>query len=166
MQKCLHCGASKKNKPCIDTWARGKPFWFANWPWQIFLPWTWNWYKLRETCEWNTKFRSEIPTGKSRPPFQIFHFFLGIFQWDEPMKRVPFTADRKFRKFWLNGKRPISQLLRTQTPLCAQRKTGFAKLCSPLSPSQGSLRFVISRVSRSPLCEKRKNEANKEEADM
>ena len=125
MQKCFHCGASKKTNR-IDTWARAKPFWFANWPWQIFLPWTWNWYKLRETCEWNTKFRSEIPTGKSRPPFQIFHFFLGIFQWDEPMKRVPFTANRKFRKFWLNGKRPISQLLRTQTPLCAQRKTGFA----------------------------------------
>ena len=39
-------------------------------------------------------------------------------------------------------------------------------LCSPLSPSQGSLRFGISRVSRSPLCAKRKNEANKEEADM
>ena len=40
------------------------------------------------------------------------------------------------------------------------------RLCSPLSPSQGSLRFGISRVSRSPLCAKRKNEANKEEADM
>ena len=67
--KVLPLWGQQKNKPRIVTWARGKPFWFANWPWQIFLPWTWNWYKLRETCKWNTKFRLEIPTGKAGPPF-------------------------------------------------------------------------------------------------
>ena len=60
----------QENKPRIDTWAQGKPLCLANcWPWQIFLPWTWNWSKLRERCQWNTKFRSEIPTGKTGPPF-------------------------------------------------------------------------------------------------
>ena len=65
----------QKTKPCIDTWDWEKPFWFANWPWQIFLSWTWNWYKLRETCKWNTKFRSEIPTGKPAHLFRLSTFF-------------------------------------------------------------------------------------------
>ena len=38
----------------------------------------------------------EIPLGNSNrengPTFLDFPLFLGIFQWDEPMKRVPFTA--------------------------------------------------------------------------
>ena len=88
----------QKNKLCTGSWvkARGKPFCFANWPWQIFFPWTWNWYKLRETCKWNVKFRSERSNRVSGPTFLDFPPFLGIFQWDEPTKRVSFTAEPKF----------------------------------------------------------------------
>ena len=39
--------------------------------------------------------------------FLDFPLFLGIFQWEEPTKRVPFTAEPEIRKFWLNGKRPV-----------------------------------------------------------
>ena len=39
----------------------------------------------------------EILFGNSNrengPTFLDFALFLGIFQWDEPMKRVPFTAE-------------------------------------------------------------------------
>ena len=39
----------------------------------------------------------DIPFGNSnrenRPTFLDFPLFLGIFQWDEPTKRVPFTAE-------------------------------------------------------------------------
>ena len=39
----------------------------------------------------------EIPFGNSNrengPTFLDFPLFLGIFQWDEPTKRVPFTAE-------------------------------------------------------------------------
>ena len=81
----------------------------------------------------------DIPFGNSNrengPTCLDFPLFLGIFQWDEPTKRVALTAEpeipeilakwkaprfstfsgknvfhlppnRKFRKFWLNGKRP------------------------------------------------------------
>ena len=38
-----------------------------------------------------------IPFGNSNrengPTFSDFPLFLGIFQWDEPTKRVPFTAE-------------------------------------------------------------------------
>ena len=88
----------QKNKLCTGSWvkARGKPFCFANWPWHIFLPWTWKWYKLRETCKWNVKFRSERSSRENEPTFLDFPLFLGIFQWDEPKKRFPFTAEPKF----------------------------------------------------------------------
>ena len=39
----------------------------------------------------------DIPFGNSNrengPTFLDFPLFLGIFQWDEPTKRVPFTAE-------------------------------------------------------------------------
>ena len=50
--------------------------------------------KLRETYE--------IPFGNSNrengPTFLDFPLFLGIFQWDEPTKRVPFTAESEIPK--------------------------------------------------------------------
>ena len=46
---------------------------------------------------------SEIPFGNSNrengPTFLDFPLFLGIFQWEEPTKRVPFTAEPEIRKF-------------------------------------------------------------------
>ena len=60
--------------------------------WPGALPWTWNWYKLQETS-----MEHDIPFGNSNrengTTFLDFALFLGIFQWDEPTKRVPFTAE-------------------------------------------------------------------------
>ena len=61
----------------------------------------WNWYKPQETCKWNTKFRSKASNRENGPTFLDFPLFQGIFQWDEPTKRFPFTAQLR-----LNGKRP------------------------------------------------------------
>ena len=55
--------------------------------------------------KWNTTFPSEIPTGN-------FPLLLGIFHWDEPTKRVPFTAEPEIPEILngkiLNGKRLVS----------------------------------------------------------
>ena len=54
----------------------------------------------------------DIPFGNSNrengTTFLDFPLFLGIFQWEEPMKCVPFTAELEIPEinFWLNGKRP------------------------------------------------------------
>ena len=76
--------------------------------------WTWNWYKLQETS-----IEHDIPLGNSNrengTTFLDFPLFLGIFQWDEPTKRVHLPPSRKFRKFWLNGKRPWLLLHQTKT---------------------------------------------------
>ena len=53
----------------------------------------------------------DIPFGNSNrengTTFLDFPLFLGIFQWEEPMKCVPFTAEPEIPEinFWLNGKR-------------------------------------------------------------
>ena len=53
-----------------------------------------------EKGKWNTTFPSEIPTGKTGP------LFLGIFQWDEPTKRVPFTAEPEIPEILTKWKAP------------------------------------------------------------
>ena len=46
----------------------------------------------------------DIPFGNSNrengPTFLDFPLFLGIFQWDEPTKRVPFTAEPEILTKW------------------------------------------------------------------
>ena len=66
----------------------------------------WNWYKVRETCKWNTKFRSENSNPDNGPTFLDFPLFQGIFQWDEPTKRFPFSTEPKFPKIWTKWKAP------------------------------------------------------------
>ena len=52
----------------------------------------------------------EIPFGNSNrengPTFLDFLLFLGIFQWDEPTKRVPFTAQPKITEILTKWKEP------------------------------------------------------------
>ena len=52
----------------------------------------------------------DIPFGNSNrengPTFLDFPLFLGIFKWDEPTKRVPFTAEPEIPEILTNGKRP------------------------------------------------------------
>ena len=53
----------------------------------------------------------EIPFGDSnrenRPTFLDFQLFLGIFQWDEPTKRVPSTAKPEIREILAKWKAPL-----------------------------------------------------------
>ena len=54
----------------------------------------------------------DIPFGKSNrengPTFLDFPLFLGIFQWDEPTKRVPFTAEPEIPEILPKWKAPLS----------------------------------------------------------
>ena len=45
----------------------------------------------------NTKFRSKRSNRENGPTFLDFPLFQGIFQWDEPRKRFPFTAEPHFQ---------------------------------------------------------------------
>ena len=111
----------------------------------------------------------EIPFGNSNresgPTFLDFPLFLGIFQWDEPMKRVPFTAEPEIPEILSKWKAPyISTASYPDASLRAKEDGLYLPLgfLLPKVPSASSL----FRVSSSPLCEKRKNEANKEQANM
>ena len=48
------------------------------------------------------------PTKKSGPPRKVDHFFRNLSGWTEPIHSV---LDRNFRKFWLNGSRPLTSAL-------------------------------------------------------
>ena len=56
----------------------------------------------------------DIPFGNSNrengPTFLDFPLFLGIFQWDEPTKRVPFTAEPKIPEILTKWKAPLKKL--------------------------------------------------------
>ena len=41
------------------------------------------------------------------PTFLYFPLFLGIFQWNEPTKRVPFTAEREIPEILTKWKAPL-----------------------------------------------------------
>ena len=73
--------------------------------WPGARPWTWNWYKLQETS-----MEHDIPFGNSNrengTTFLDFPLFLGIFQWDEPTKRVPFTAKPEIPEILTKWKAP------------------------------------------------------------
>lgn len=45
------------------------------------------------------------PTGKRGPPQKVDQFFRNFSGWTEP---IHWALDRNFRKFWLNGSRPIT----------------------------------------------------------
>ena len=44
------------------------------------------------------------PTGKRGPPQKVDQFFRNFSSWTEP---IHWVLDRNFRKFWLNGSRPM-----------------------------------------------------------
>ena len=54
----------------------------------------------------------EIPFGNSNrkngPTFLDFPLFLGILQWDEPTKRVPFTAEPEIPEILTKSKAPMA----------------------------------------------------------
>ena len=64
----------------------------------------------------------EIPFGNSNrengPTFLDFPLFLGIFQWDEPTKRVPFTAEPEIPEILAKWKPPIVTTPSTNQRFC------------------------------------------------
>ena len=44
------------------------------------------------------------PTGKSGPPQKVDSFFRNVSGWTE---QIHLVLGRNFRKFWLNGSRPL-----------------------------------------------------------
>ena len=56
----------------------------------------------------------DFPFGNSNrenePTFLDFPLFLGIFKWDEPTKRVPFTAEPEIPEILTKWKAPIVTL--------------------------------------------------------
>ena len=46
------------------------------------------------------------PTGKRGPPQKVDLFFRNFSGWTEP---IHWVLDQNFRKFWLNGSRPLSE---------------------------------------------------------
>ena len=58
-----------------------------------------------------------IPFGNSNrengPTFLDFPLFLGIFQWDEPTKRVPFTAEPEIPEILTKWKAPYDFYMMT-----------------------------------------------------
>ena len=79
------------------------------------------------------------PTGKRGPPQKVDQFFRNFSGWTEP---IHWVLDRNFRKFWLNGSRPIfsvarGQVLRRQSTLLESLSSStqcayFSLLCWPL----------------------------------
>ena len=53
------------------------------------------------------------PPPGNRPTFLDFPLFLGIFQWDEPTKRVPFTAEPEIPEILTKRKTPYKDLTET-----------------------------------------------------
>ena len=47
------------------------------------------------------------PPGENGPTFLDFPLFLGILQWDEPTKRVPFTAEPEIPEILTKWKAPM-----------------------------------------------------------
>ena len=67
----------------------------------------------------------DIPFGNSNrengTTFLDFPLFLGIFQWDEPTKRVPFTADPEIPELLTKWKAPNVLTIRNNVATMLQR---------------------------------------------
>ena len=81
----------------------------------------------------------DIPFGNSnqgnRPTFLDFPLFLGIFQWEEPTKRVPFTAEPKIPEIFTKWKAPLV----TEVIL-----TGFTSSIHDFSPSNKFKTLILT----------------------
>ena len=61
-----------------------------------------------------------------RATFLDFPLFLGIFQWDEPTKRVPFTAEPEIPEFLTKWKAPMaSHLFKGKSTSSSLRNSDF-----------------------------------------
>ena len=69
--------------------------------------------------------RHSVP-GKTGPPFQIFHFFWEFSSGTSRRNVFHLPPNQKFRKFWLNGKRP-----RYKKYPCKRKSLGTRPSCPP-----------------------------------
>ena len=72
---------------------------------------------------------------KSGPPQKVDPFFRNLSGWTEP---IHWVLDRIFRKFWLNGSRPMNPSLRKNPFLLALRSWGF----SQMNPSRSGMLWL------------------------
>ena len=72
----------------------------------------------------------DIPFGNSNrengTTFLDFPLFLGIFQWDEPTKRVPFTAELEIPEILTKWKAPIFSWITWPEKLWNMDHTSFS----------------------------------------
>ena len=79
----------------------------------------------------------DIPFGnfnrENGTTFFDFPLFLGIFQWDEPTKRVPFTAEPEIPEILTKWKAPSSSSLRRRRskPSVYRLYKGFRRVRGP-----------------------------------
>ena len=111
----------QKNIPCIDAWARGKPFWFADWAMTDFfiavdleLVQTTRNVKLNGTRNSVRKFQPGKRAHLSR--FSTFSGNFPVGRTDETCS-IYRRTNRKFLKFWLNDKRPKCSISERSTVL-------------------------------------------------
>ena len=75
----------------------------------------------------------EIPFGNSNrengTTFLDFPLFLGIFQWDEPTKRVPFTAEPEIPEILSKWKAPVVLCSRHSQNLGANNNNDNNNIC-------------------------------------
>ena len=69
----------------------------------------------------------DIPFGNSNrengTTFLDFPLFLGIFQWDEPAKRVPFTAEPEIPEILTKWKAPLVSFVQIRLQdVCSSRQ--------------------------------------------
>ena len=91
----------------------------------------------------------EIPFGNSTrengTTFLDFPLFVGIFQWDEPTKRVPFTAEPEIPEILSKWKAPPVSTVSARTPgtmtylLCPKNSRGGGVLPEKLGGVSGTL---------------------------
>ena len=68
---------------------------------------------IKNGSEWSNgtvHFDQTGPTEKRGPPRKVDHFLRNFSGWADPIHSV---LDRNFRKFWLNGLRPLTTVIST-----------------------------------------------------
>ena len=74
----------------------------------------------------------DIPFGNSNrengPTFLDFPLFLGIFQWDEPTKRVPFTAEPQIPEILTKWKAPDITVLHWVPSTACRGRVAFSRV--------------------------------------
>ena len=81
------------------------------------------------------------PTGKSGPPQKVDPFFRNFSGWTEPIHSV---LDRNFRKFWLNGSRPM--LVRGNENFLVPGENRTRDLPNPIIPGRETNRKIMAGI--------------------